>query len=612
MASLDDIAKDYENLPESMRQLLESAIVLGAGKKVENAEKICNHPETEIHDVQQQLMPTLPPELFTSIESPIPDYKRQINDYRHLYEQHAQKINLLISQTKIKIRKYYKPLQEFKKEIEKENQNLNNTINSLIEPLKNKIIGVDDINIENIQNELRNQFIIDKKEIDDDFIKFKTSSEEYSKEYSKLTTDKMKEINNFVDMFLELAGPAQTLSKIIEECFKFFEDECENLEDEDLYNPEKMNTTLEKIRKKINDKFNNEMSDKSEVEQVAKKLKDLEELNSLNNVNYKETINKMKKICEELEKQSEKINEKIIAFRKKYNQKPVRFDKSKITLEIPGNLSEELRKEVTALVGDIMDLKKSQIDIVIKIKSVNLEANNLLKLDILLIMDITNSMSDYLNQIKEQVINIKKLIEKRCPNITLRIGFIGYKDYLDYQFDHKSYVNLGLTTDFDNIKNGIQDIVAGGGSDVPEDLAWAMDKAVKQKWEAQSKFTLLVTDAPCHGGKYHQLGVYDKINNALGDDDYYLKKTNIDIEECVKFLAKNEIYFYCLKITELTNKMFMMFEEIYNENKPPNSKSIFKIENDSAAKNLPQLIVDAVINIFKDRKELSDLQNDGD
>ena len=121
----------------------------------------------------------------------------------------------------------------------------------------------------------------------------------------------------------------------------------------------------------------------------------------------------MKKICEELEKQSEKINEKIIAFRKKYNQKPVRFDKSKITLEIPGNLSEELRKEVTALVGDIMDLKKSQIDIVIKIKSVNLEANNLLKLDILLIMDITNSMSDYLNQIKEQVINIKKLFKKK-------------------------------------------------------------------------------------------------------------------------------------------------------------------------------------------------------
>ena len=608
MINMENIAEKYENLPQSLKQLVESAIVLDSHKKVQNAEKICEHPEGEIHDVQQQLIPTLPHELFTSLEPLICDYKKQINDSRRLYEMHAQKINLLISQTKSKIKNFYIPLQEFKKEIEKQNQNLNETIINLLGPLKNKVTGVENIDLDSIPNEKRNQFLNDKKEIDNAFTKFSATSEEYSSEYSKLTINKMKEINKFVDAFLDLAGPAQILSGIIEGCFKYFEEQCEELDEGDLHNPEKMKQLLENIRDKINSEFSNDINETSEMKQVSKRLQDLEELDNTNNNSYTETIEKMKTGCAELNKQSEEINNKINDLREKYNQEKIELG-SKIIIELPDRMNDESRKTIKQLIKTISEVKQKQVEIVIKINKENKIAESLLKLDILLIMDITNSMSDYLNQIKEQVISIKNLVEKKCPNITLRIGFVGYKDYLDYQFDNSSYVNLGLTKDFDDIRKGIENIVAGGGSDVPEDLAWAMEKAMNQKWEAQSKFALLVTDAPCHGKKYHDLGKYDKSSNVMGDADYDLKNTKVDIDKCVEFFAKNEINFYCLKISELTNKMFGIFQSIYNKNKPTGSKSIFKIENDSNPQNLPQLIVDAVINIFRDRKELTSVQS---
>ena len=606
ISDISDITKVYENLSESMRQLADSAIVLDAGKKeFENAEKICEHPESEIHDVQQQLIPTLPPELFSSKEPAIVDYKKQINDSRKLYEMHAQKINILISQTKTKIKNFYNPLQIFKKEIEKQHQNLNNTILSLAGFLKNKVSGVDDINIDNIPKNQRNQFNIYKKEIEDDYQKFSTISEEYSTEYWKLTTEKMKEINSFVFSFLELSEPAQALSAVIEDCFRFFEDQCGDLEEKDLHDHKKMNNLLKQIRDKINFGFNDDDNEQSNIEQVQNKLRDLEGLNRERNVNYEDIIKKMKKCCEELENQSEEINKKISDIREKYNQKPIQLNKNKIIIEVPEKLSVDARKAIKNILEDIIDINKSKLDIVLKIQDQNKISDNLLKLDILLIMDISSSMADYLNQIKKEVVNIKRLIEEKCPNITLRLGFIGYKDYQDYDFDNDSYINLELTENFDSIKREIQRVTAGGGSDVPEDLAWAMDKAQNQKWRAQSKFVLLVTDAPCHGGKYHQLGKYDKNTNTMGDEDYYLEKTDIDIEKCIEFFAKNEINLYCLKITELTNKMFSIFQDIYNKYKPKDSKSFFIIEKDSNPKNLPRLIINAAINIFRERKELS-------
>ena len=53
---------------------------------------------------------------------------------------------------------------------------------------------------------------------------------------------------------------------------------------------------------------------------------------------------------------------------------------------------------------------------------------------------------------------------------------------------------------------------ATGGGDAPEDVAGGFENALKQDWQAKSRYAIFIADAPCHGKKYH--------NHEFGDDSY--------------------------------------------------------------------------------------------
>jgi hypothetical protein len=46
---------------------------------------------------------------------------------------------------------------------------------------------------------------------------------------------------------------------------------------------------------------------------------------------------------------------------------------------------------------------------------------------------------------------------------------------------------------------------ASGGGDGPEDIAGAFEGALEQDWASMTKWAILITDAPCHGKRYHSL-----------------------------------------------------------------------------------------------------------
>ena len=49
-------------------------------------------------------------------------------------------------------------------------------------------------------------------------------------------------------------------------------------------------------------------------------------------------------------------------------------------------------------------------------------------LDLLFVMDIAGSMYPYLNQAKQNILNIMNKIIIECPGIDINLGFIGYRD----------------------------------------------------------------------------------------------------------------------------------------------------------------------------------------
>ena len=91
--------------------------------------------------------------------------------------------------------------------------------------------------------------------------------------------------------------------------------------------------------------------------------------------------------------------------------------------------------------------------------------------------------------------------------------------------------------------------------DLPEDMAWGLERALEKNWKSNARFAILLADYPCHGNKYHSPDLEDVYPN--GDP------SRMDIEELIKNLAKKNISLFCMKITQHTDLLFQIFGNIY-------------------------------------------------
>ena len=97
-----------------------------------------------------------------------------------------------------------------------------------------------------------------------------------------------------------------------------------------------------------------------------------------------------------------------------------------------------------------------------------------ISIDLLFVMDIKGSITRYLNKAKQNVLNIMNKITSECPSININLGFIGYRDVKEVSANN--YVNKDFTQDHENLLNSIKNIISKLGADIPEDVAWAMER----------------------------------------------------------------------------------------------------------------------------------------
>ena len=121
------------------------------------------------------------------------------------------------------------------------------------------------------------------------------------------------------------------------------------------------------------------------------------------------------------------------------------------------------------------------------------------ELDIMFICDCTGSMDEWILAVKEELKSIISYIIENNPFVKIKMSFLGYRDIKD----KKRFEIKDFTDDFDSLEKFISGIKAEGGGDVPEDIAGALNEAIKLSWRKKSaKFCILIADAPCHGKKY--------------------------------------------------------------------------------------------------------------
>ena len=587
---MNGFLKQLNQLPQEFIDALKKPIVINniidtlkeSQNDLVNVQLICNNPDQYLKKIPNQLNLILPRTLIDSEEPYVVNIRNDVNNYRKLYEKETKQINKIIESTIESIKQIYPTTKNLQDSLKKYTENYIENIQKMQIPLLNKKIGLTLINLESYPLEKRNRFINDRNEISKKIDEFFLDVDKFLNKFSDISNFNAKKIEKAIEDFLALPKSVKELAELMKISKKRFERSCRVFND--LSNKEAIDREFRNFQGPLNEL--NEMEKK--IQEI--KLGSIKEGIDEQKIKMEQTKKELDEIELKLKKQSDAISEEINQIRKKYGEKEGELEEF-----TPSGLvdieTEDFVKHILA--------ESFKINEQIKVINKSLNENMIMlieqsRLDLLFIMDITNSMDIYLVQVKSEFFKIIKEIQKECAGIQIFIGFIGYKDFSDLDFG-ESYINLELTENYDSITQNIQYAKADGGGDIPEDLCGALEFAVNKEWKGNSRFTILVTDSPCHGKQY-----YDEISENYDnypDGD----KNGRNIEDYIKKLAEDEVSMFCLKINNSTDKMFRIFENVYNNNKKKDSTNQFMYDS---GENIYKVVTDNAIKTFRNRKPI--------
>jgi len=162
--------------------------------------------------------------------------------------------------------------------------------------------------------------------------------------------------------------------------------------------------------------------------------------------------------------------------------------------------------------------------------------------DIVFVMDITESMQPYIDAVKQNVIQFAQ--DLSANNRDYRLGLVTFEDYVVSKYpDCNCAYRNSFTSDVHQFTDWISSLRAGGGGDIPEDQLDALAYAASFPFRPQAEgIIIIVTDAPPHhrgdGSRYtqHDQAYHDHhsldtdVTEETGDDvAAQLKKNSLTL-----------------------------------------------------------------------------------
>ena len=308
-------------------------------------------------------------------------------------------------------------------------------------------------------------------------------------------------------------------------------------------------------------------------DRIGDKINFLEELHKNNIFDLEEFKKETDNIKKNINDISDSIMNEINDERKKKGESTIIIPKPTASSIIADSIIKSINRSFKILI-DIEIIKQNKIISIIII--INVEERT--SLDLLFIMDITGSMGPYVNQAKNNIIDIINRIVNDCPGIDINLGFIGYRDFEEEITG--DVVDIEFTKNHTELKNEINSVEASGGGDLPEDVAWAFEKALNKTWKSNAKFIVFVADAPNHGIEYG--GGIKTISNRT------------DLRELIEKLANNGISLFCMRINDGTKKMLDLFEVIYDKY----DKTKFQVVSMQSSNSFSDVVVNSAKEIY--------------
>lgn len=142
-------------------------------------------------------------------------------------------------------------------------------------------------------------------------------------------------------------------------------------------------------------------------------------------------------------------------------------------------------------------------------------------LDMMFIIDCTGSMGSWIEACKKEIKSIIDCVRNQHFNIQIRVSIVAYRDHCDGELIKEIFP---FSQNIEGCQAFLKKLIATGGGDGPEDVAGGFENALKQQWEGQAKYAIMLADAPCHGKKYTDM--YD--NHPGGDPKGRLVEKQIE------------------------------------------------------------------------------------
>ena len=566
--SVEDLSfNEIESLLESKIVEKNQNLLDESKDKINNLINSCENSNLEKNEINPNISFTLPDFLKNATQPSLKIAKSDIELYKRKYKELIFNMNNFTNNISKFLKNLVVPLNNIKNEINGLFSQFEETLKNLCIPL---ILAQKQLYITNITNNKENNL--------------------RSLNLDNQIEDYKNETNNLNVLYNELFGyineETQTIENEIKEIPNITRD-IQNRIENDIY---KYNEIMNKFTEpeEIQNIHDNLIDIKSSFILTKNYLYDRrnsleEKINNFENeyrdrkLDFDEFKNKNDKIIENITTRSTIIKNNIIGLNDNNN-----------IIEIPELKVSSLLSEYIIKSLDRTDpvIKEEKIEtsegIKVFISIINIEEKT--SLDLLFVLDITGSMSIYLEQAKKNIINIINRILNECPGIDINLGYIGYREIS--QTNNNDYVNIEFTKEYQLLQNSIKNVKAcGGDGDGPEDVAWAMEMALNKDWKNNARFLIFIADYPCHGFKYHNLS-RDKYPNPV--------ENRRDIEELINELAEKNISLFCMKITDFTDKMFNIFNDIYKNY----TNCEFKIVYMNSAESLDDIVVNSAVEVY--------------
>ena len=160
------------------------------------------------------------------------------------------------------------------------------------------------------------------------------------------------------------------------------------------------------------------------------------------------------------------------------------------------------------------DFTEEERDISVEISTAS---NKLNVIEIMLVVDVTGSMSDELEFLKTELRDVINRISSNDSDTIIKLAMLFYRDTDDsVPFDYYDFTDV-TTLDGLNVQQAaLNSQRASGGGDYPEAVDQALDMAVNKQWStgATTKIIFHVLDAPAHDDNKNKKLLADSVEKA--------------------------------------------------------------------------------------------------